>query len=153
MEGARRERRDAVPPGDRRTFGVLASAALKLRVRESRVPGVRWVVETNLAWVSWPREDERHAYAGLRRVKGLITGELGASPSAASLDELPLVAALAEARADGCRIQLGPLLHGHAKTWSAGGSEPALIERLDWLSQQLQLRIHSFMAATRPPTE
>ena len=153
MDRGMRERRDTAPPGERRTFGTLASAALKLRVRESRVPGVRWVVETNLAWVSWPREDERRVYTGLRRTKSLITGELGASPSDVLLDELPLIQSLAEARAEGCRIQLGPLLHAHDKTWYAGGSEPALIERLDWLSQQLQLKLHSFMAATRTPQE
>lgn len=153
MDRGSRERRDTASPGERRTFGVLASAALKLRVRESRVPGVRWVVETNLAWVSWPREDERRVFAGLRRHKGLITGELGVSPSDDSLDDLPLIQSLAEARAEGCRVQLGPLLHGHGKTWSAGGSEPALIERLDWLSQQLELKLHSFMAATRAPQE
>ena len=153
MDRGVRERRDTPSQGERRTFGVLASAALKLRVRESRVPGVRWVVDTNLAWVSWPREDGCRVYAGLRRNKGLITGELGAAPSDASLDDLPLIQSLAEARAEGCRVQLGPLLHGHAKTWSAGGSEPALIERLDWLSQQLQLKLHSFMAATRQPEE
>jgi hypothetical protein len=146
-----RERRKDGPQSNRRTFGELAKVALQLRIRDARGPDPRWVVQQNLAWVSWLREDGRHAYASLRRQSDFITGELGASTAPAELDDLPLVATLAEARAEGCRIQLGSLLHGHSKTWSAGGSEKALIERLDWIAQQLHLRLYAFMASTTPP--
>jgi hypothetical protein len=146
-----RERRKNSPPGDRRSFGELAKAALNLRVRDARVADARWVVERNMAWVSWKREDSRHAYACIRRRLDFIGAELGASIEPAEMDALPLVTTPAQAPPQGCRIELGSLLHGHAKTWSAGGSEKALIERLDWLAQQLSLRLYAFMAATAPP--
>jgi hypothetical protein len=111
----------------------------------------RWVVAPNLAWVSWPREDNRHVYVALRRKLDFITGELGASIEAVELDSLPLVTTPAEGPPGGCRIALGSLLHGHAKTWSSGGSEKALIERLDWLAQQINLRLYAFVGSTAPP--
>ena len=139
------------PATGRRTFGELAEVALKARVRDARGENVRRVVTTNLAWVSWPREDGRHGYASLRRKQGLITGELGVSLVPVELDELPLITTTDGAPPEGCRLPLGMLLHGHSKTWSSGGSEKALIERLDWIAHQLHLRLHAFMAATKPP--
>ena len=151
MEKDHRERRKKEAAGDRLSFGELARVALKLRVRDARPDTARWVVAPNLAWVSWPREDSRHAYAALSRQMDFITGELGFSVAPVDLDQLPQVAALEGAPRDGCRIQLGSLLHGRSQTWAAGGSEKALIERLDWIAQQLHLRLYAFMASTAPP--
>jgi hypothetical protein len=145
------ERRRNAASADRRPFQELAKIALQLRVRDARVTDARWVLAPNLAWVSWKREGDRYAYAGMRRQLDFITGELGASILPVELDDLPLVATPAEAPPEGGRIQLGSLLHGHGKTWSAGGSEAALIERLDWIAQQLHMRLYAFMASTAPP--
>ena len=150
MEQDNRERRSSEPSARRRTFGELSRAALTTRVRDSRNSEARWVVAPNLAWVSWPREDGRHSYVAIRRRSDFITGELGASLEPVELDSLPLLTTTDGAPASGCRVELGSLLHGHAKTWSSGGSEKTLIERLDWLAQQLSLRLYAFMAATAP---
>lgn len=153
MEKDYRERRKRGPTEGRRTFGELAKAALHLRLRDARGQSVRWTVAPNKAWVSWLREDGRHAYASLRRQSDFITGELGASLVALELDDLPQVETVTDTPAEGCRIALGTLLHGHSKTWSSGGSEEALIQRLDWLAQQLHLRLYAFMASTAPPAK
>ena len=140
------------PGTKRRTFGELAGEALRLWVHEARFAEARWKVGTNIAWVSWKREDGRYAYACIRRKLAMINGELGVSLGPADLDMLPVVAATDEAAREGCRITLGHLLHGHTKAWSSGGSEKALIARLDWLAQQIHLRMMSFMAATKRQT-
>jgi len=150
VEQENRERRSQEPSARRRTFGELSRTALSSRVKDSRHHEARWVVVPNLAWVSWPREDGRHTYVALRRNLDFITGELGTSLEPVEIDSLPLLTSTDKAPAAGCRVQLGSLLHGHAKTWSSGGSEKALIERLDWLAQQLSLRLYAFMAATAP---
>lgn len=143
------ERRRAQPQKARRSFGELAQDALKFRMRDARVASARWTVQTNMTCVTWTREDGRHAYACVRRKLAMINGELGVSSDPAELDDLPVVDSLKDALPDGCRIPLGMLLHGHAKSWSSGGSEKALIERLDWIAQQLSLQLHAFMSATR----
>lgn len=150
MEQEDRERRASEPSARRRTFAELSRAALHSRVKDSRHHEARWVTVPNLAWVSWPREDQRHSYVALRRNLDFITGELGTSLEPVDIDSLPLLTTTDRAPASGCRVQLGSLLHGHAKTWSSGGSEKTLIERLDWLAQQLNLRLYAFMAATAP---
>ena len=149
MEQDNRERRQE-SSAPRRTFGELSRTALQARVRDSRHHEARWVVAPNLAWVSWPREDHRHAYVAIRRNLDFITGDLGTSLEPVNIDSLPLLTTTDKSPASGCRVQLGSLLHGHAKTWSSGGSEKTLIERLDWLAQQLSLRLYAFMAATAP---
>jgi hypothetical protein len=150
VEQDNRERRRQESSAVRRTFGELSRTALQARVKDSRHHEARWVVAPNLAWVTWPREDHRHTYVSLRRTLDFITGELGTSLEPVEIDALPLVTTTDKAPPSGCRVQLGSLLHGHAKTWSSGGSEKALIERLDWLAQQLSLRLYAFMAATAP---
>jgi hypothetical protein len=150
VEQENRERRSQETSARRRTFGELSRTALSSRVKDSRHHEARWVTAPNLAWVSWPREDHRHAYVALCRKADFITGELGTSLEPVEMDALPLLTTTDNAPASGCRVQLGSLLHGHAKTWSSGGSEKTLIERLDWLAQQLNLRLYAFMAATAP---
>lgn len=124
--------------------------AISGRFRDSRGASTRWVEAVNLAWASWQREDGRYTFISLRRSSNLITGELGFASAPIDLDALPLVTNPENAPSDGCRIQLGFLLHGHSKTWSAGGSEKALVERLDWIAHQLEMRLYAFMSATNP---
>lgn len=150
MEQENPERRRPETSARRRTFGELSRTALHTRVKDSRHHEARWVVAPNLAWVSWPREDHRHTYVAIRRSMDFITGELGTSLEPVDIDSLPLLTSTDRAPATGCRVQLGSLLHGHAKTWSSGGSEKTLIERLDWLAAQLSLRLYAFMSATAP---
>lgn len=144
------DRRDNTPSPLRKPFSALARQAITGKFRETRSPSARWVEATNLAWVSWKREDDRHVYVSLRRVSSLITGEIGFSNEPVDLDTLPQVTNAQECPVEGCRIPLGFLLHGHSKTWSAGGSEKALIERLEWIAQQLSMRLHAFMTSTTP---
>ncbi len=142
-------------PGDvpRASLGQLAHLALRRRLPESRTAGTRWEASANVGWVRWPTEDGRFVYCAIRRRSHLITAELGVATMDVSIDELPRVTAIADARSDGWLIALGHLLHGHEKWWSSGGNEKAFLERLDWLALQLQLRLHSALAVGQVPTE
>jgi hypothetical protein len=144
-------RRPFLPTTVRRPFGEFATMALRRRVRETNAFDAHWVAAPNLAWVRWTREDGRFVYCAIRRQGDHITAELGTAPEPLALEELRPVTSLADASADRCRIPLGPLLHGHERWWSSGGSESSLVERIDWLAQQLQLRLRSFLAAQPVP--
>jgi hypothetical protein len=151
MERSGQERRRLAPNTVRKTFGELSTAAIRARVRESNAYAAHWVTVPNLTWVRWVREDGRYVYCALRRRMDWLTGEIGTAPEPMGLDELKLVMTPAEASCDSCRIQMGTLLHGHDQWWSSGGSEKSLVERLDWIAQQMRLRIHSFLSATMLP--
>ncbi len=135
----------------RATFGSLSNAALRTRIPEARSLEAIWTSQPNLGWVRWPRADGRFVFCAIRRRLDWITGEIGIGPDPVHVDELLLVTTLADAKATGCRIQLGMLLHGQDKWWSSGGSEPTLVERLDWIAMQMQLRLFSIVSATTPP--
>jgi hypothetical protein len=109
-----------------------------------------WHSGNNLGWARWACEDGRFAYCAIRRKLGWITGELGVARHPLEFDELTVIHALAPPEGDGCRIQLGMLLQGREQWWSFGGTETGLIERLDWIALQLQLRMYSFLSATAP---
>jgi len=151
MDFAEKERRKPTVPVERPTFGVLARVALMRRVAGARLHDAHWCSRPNLGWVRWPHEDGRLVFCGMRRRMDWITGEIGVSATEVELDELTLVQSLAAASGEGFRIQLGLLLHGQDKWWSSGGSEKSLGERLDWLAQQMQLRLFSLLSASPPP--
>ena len=143
-----KERRQGEARADRATLAMLARDALRLRVNESRAYSAQWTLASNLGWVRWEREDGRHVYCGIRRRMDWITGEIGVSTVPLELDELPLVTSLASVRTNAFRIQLGMLLHGQDKWWSSGGSEKTLLQRLDWLAQQMQMQLLSVTSST-----
>lgn len=142
-------------PGDapRASLGQLAHEALRRRLPETRAAGTHWEAGPNVGWVRWVTEDGRFVYCAIRRRAHLITAELGVAAAEVPIDELPRVTAMSDARGDGWRIALGPLLHGHEKWWSSGGNEKAFLERLDWLALQLRLRLHSALTVSPVPTE
>lgn len=150
QESHEHNERRAETSSRRRPFKELAQTAILARVKESRQHDAGWILAPNLAWVLWAREDSRLAYVAIRRHLDFITGELGTSLEPMDIDSLPLLTSTDKVPASGCRVALGSLLYGHAKTWSSGGSEKTLIERLDWIAQQLNLRLYAFMAATAP---
>lgn len=145
MEPIGRERRNTAPPGTRPPFGELVRIAVRLRIRDTRAEDAVWTSSPNLAWVRLPREDGRQLYYAVRRRLDWLTAEIGASPGPMDLEELSLIQSLDDLRVDGCRIQLGPLLHGQDRWWSTGGSAKTLSERLDWLALQMQLGMNSLL--------
>lgn len=151
MERSDSERRKVNPKVPRTPFGELVRGAMKRRVTGARAHDAHWEIQPNLTWVRWAREDRHHVYFAIRRRGDCVTGEIGVAPWPLDLDELPLVRQVGDAPRDGCRIQLGFLLHGHDKWWSSGGSEPALIERLEWLGQQMQFAMSSFLSSVIDP--
>lgn len=153
MEPLRQDRRGGAPDSNRAPFGALANAAIRKHFRESRVPEAFWQAVPNLGWTRWAREDGLYIYCGIRRNIDWITGELGVAQAALDLDQLTLVAAPLPAPDSGCRMRLGQLLHGQDRWWSFGGNEAGLIERLNWISLQMRLRLFSFLSATAPPPD
>lgn len=148
MEQSRPERRGRAPNPSRQLFGDLVRFAVRSRIREVRAVDTFWHSSSNLGWARWTGEDGRLIYCGVRRKHSWITGEMGISPQPLILDELTLVPTLPSAPTEECRIQLGMLLHGTDKWWSFGGTEKGLIERLDWIALQMNLRMYSFLAST-----
>jgi hypothetical protein len=138
---------------DRVPFGTLVRTAIRNRFRESRAPEAVWQGGSNLGWVRWACEDGRYFYCGIRRKNGWITGELGIASEPLELDELKLIQALTPSAGDAFRIQLGMLLHGQEKWWSFGGTEKGLNERMDWIAQQLQMRMYSFLSSSSVPPQ
>lgn len=151
MSYAGRERRRQSSPEPRRSFGLLATEALRARIRDTRVDGAHWLTSNNLVWVRWTPEEGGFRFCALRRSQDYLTGEMGVSPVPVELEDMPLIEALHQAMPAGCRIRLGHVLHGHDRWWSAGGSETSLIWRLDWLANHLRLRLMAFVAAAAPP--
>jgi hypothetical protein len=151
MERSGQNRRRVAPNTDRAPFGVLVGHAIRRRITESSGHETHWCVAPNVGWARWRREDGRFVYCAIRRRLDWLTAELGAAPAPLELDHLELVHAIEHAHGEGCRIQLGMLTEGHDKWWSSGGTEKALNERLDWLAQQMRLRMHAFMTATVRP--
>jgi hypothetical protein len=147
MPRPRRERRLTDDRPVRLPFGALAHAALRRRLLDVRGQEADWETAANLGWVRWQREERRYVYVAIRRRTDGLTGELGVALAPLPLDELPVVRGAIEEIDEG-RFTLGHMLHGHDRLWASGGSEKALIARLDWLAQQLQLRIHSFLSTT-----
>jgi len=151
MDYRGRDRRRGDPGAERKPFGELVRTAIRARMSEARASSARWQTTDNLGWVRWLREDGRYAYCGIRRRGDFLTGEIGVAQVELELDELTLVKSPADAPYEACRIQLGMLLHGHEKWWSAGGSEKTLMERLDWLATQMRQQMFSFLQVTTPP--
>lgn len=151
MSYAGRERRKQSSEGPRKSFGQLASEALRTRIRDTRADGAHWDTSHNLAWVRWEPEEGGFRFCALRRSQDYLTGEMGVSPVPVELEDLPLIESLHHAMPAGCRIRLGHVLHGHDRWWSAGGSEDSLIWRLDWLAHHLRLRLTAFVSAASPP--
>lgn len=147
MQHSRKERR-GIPGVERKTFGELVRVAIRRRVPDARSSVATWTTAPNLGWARWAREEGRYAYCGMRRRHDGITGELGVSLTAVDLDQVPLVHSLTSPPAEGCRVQLGTLLNGQEQWWSSGGSEKTLIERIDWIAVQLQLRMLAFLSST-----
>lgn len=143
-------RQPMTPNAPRATLGQLARQALHRRFPESRHADAHWESNTNIGWVRWPNEDGRWVYCSIRRRSHLITAEIGVGPEPVPIDQLPSISRLADASPDGWRIALGQLIHGHEKSWSSGGNEAAFLERLDWLAQQLRLRVHAALGAGSP---
>jgi hypothetical protein len=151
MEHPKPERRGRAPNPSRQLFGDLVRFAIRGRVRETRAVDTMWHSSANLGWARWAGEDGRLIYCGVRRKHSWITGEMGISQQPLVLDQLTLVPSLTPVPAEECRIQLGMLLHGTDKWWSFGGTEKGLVERLDWIALQMNLRMYSFLASTPPP--
>lgn len=145
------DRRRNASNSDRQPFGALVRTAIRNRIRESRAHAVFWQSSPNLGWSRWAREDGRYAYCGIRRKLDWITGEMGVAQKPLELDQLTLIHSLVPPPGEACRIQLGMLLHGQEKWWSSGGTEEGLIERLDWIALQMQLRMYSFLSSAAPP--
>ena len=148
MERSGQNRRRVAPSAERAPFGALVSGAIRRRIPESSGHATHWSVASNLGWARWQREDGRFVYCAIRRRLDWLTAELGSAPGPLELDHLELVHAIEHAHGEGCRIQLGMLTEGHDKWWSSGGNEKSLNERLDWLAQQMKLRMHAFLAAS-----
>lgn len=148
MEQPRPDRRGRAPNPNRATLGALVRVAVRNRIRESRAEDTYWQSTHNLGWARWTCEDGRFVFCGIRRKHSWITGEMGISHEPVDLDALVLVPSLPTAPGETCRIQLGMLLHGTDKWWSFGANEKGLIERLDWIALQMNLRLYSFLSAT-----
>ena len=73
---------------------------------------------------------------------------MGVSAEPVPLEELPAVTALKDLPEAGGRIALGWLLDGHERWWTTGGNEDGFQHRLDWLAQNLRLRLHAVITAT-----
>lgn len=147
MSTSRRERRKPDDRPNRPPFGELVHLAMRRRLLDVRGTDADWFTARNLGWVRWQRAEDRYVFAAIRRRSDGLTGELGVSVAPLELDHLPLMQAAIEDLELG-RVTLGYMLHGHDRLWASGGSEATLLARLDWLAQQLQLRVHSFLAAT-----
>lgn len=138
------ERRHAAPGTARRSFALLARAALEKHIPEARTGGAHWGVKPNFGWVRWPGESGGWVYMGLRRHLDWVTGEVGISAEPGELDALELRAEPGESNRPGYRVRLGHLLHDEDKWWPAGASEKELQERLEWLSLQMRFKVEKF---------
>ena len=116
---------------------------MRQRLIECRAHDSHWSSGPNIAWVRWQREDGRYLYAAIRRRRDWLTGELGISSEPVDLDELAVAKNAAGLTLRGSRISLGDLTSGHDQWWTTGGNEQGFLDRLDWLSQQLKLRLHT----------
>ena len=125
--------------------------ALRRRIREMRSGEAHWAIGHNVGWVRWDLEDGRHAFCAIRRRADLLTGELGVSHAPVDIEFLPLRSKPAGAGVEGCRVSLGDILHGREQWWSSGGTEKGLHDRLDWIAQQLQMRLRAFLTETTLP--
>ncbi len=138
--------RSPEPKTHRAQFGTLVHGRFQARVRETIACTTLLVVAPNIGWARWQLEDGRYVYLCIRRRMDFLTGELGVSLQPLTVEELHPIQTLDALPARGaCRIQLGFLLEGREKWWSSGGSEKTLIERMDWLTLQLQARLHDFL--------
>lgn len=128
---------------ERQPFGSFVRLSMRSRLIECRAHDSHWSSGPNIAWVRWPRDDGRYVFAAIRRRRDWLTGELGIANDPVELDELVEVKTVAGLRMSGTRISLGFMTSGHDQWWTTGGNEQGFLDRLDWLSQQLKLRLHT----------
>ena len=150
MDRANQERRaggkGAKP--ERQPFGTFVRTALRYRLPESRHADAHWWSGPNITWVRWQREDGRYLYCGIRRRRDWLTGELGIAADPLEFDELTVTKSAGGLTVAGTRIPLGYLVSGHDQWWTTGGNELGFTDRLDWLAQQLKLRLHTLSTVT-----
>ena len=135
-----------LPASRRKSFAVVARAAIEKHVPESREAAAHWVLAPNAVWVRWPREDGRFAYLGLHRHLDWVTGEAGVSREPQDLRDLVSIPGVSDSRGPGYRVRIGYLLDGQDRWWRAGADEPDLIERLEWMALQLRVKGEAYFS-------
>ncbi len=133
----------------RKSFAVLARAAIEKHVPESRTATAHWALGPNAVSVRWPREGGRFAYLGIHRHLDWVTGEAGISPEPRELRDLVPIPGVSAGPGPGCRVRLGYLLDGQDRWWPASPHEPALIERLEWMALQLRVKGEAYFGRWR----
>jgi hypothetical protein len=133
----------------RKSFALLARAAIEKHVPESRPGEAHWALARNAVWVRWPREDGRFAYLGIHRHLDWVSGEAGTSDDPRELEDLTPVPGVSRGPGRGGRVRLGVLLEGEDRWWPVGPDEPALIGRLEWMVLQLRVKAEAYFARPR----